>query len=409
MGRQPRYGERTSRFALRRLRPRSSAASGPAASRRATLTRYGLRALVVAGAASAAWFLGTQVASAAPAHQEAAPQPSSQAGLIGTASSALGSLTEALSGSGGCAAGDTCARPDAAAHHGSAHQGSTDADQRSSSRTAPVANAASAAHSAVSAVPADGLAAVGKHLPVPAGIGNPGQEPVFRPVLDVTRPVTGSLGTETSPTASAPSQGPAIGMLTGVLRPVTSTLADTARPVTGALAGPLATTTRPVAGLLTTAARPLPGACGAVVTPLTGVLANGTGALPGTTVPAQGTAYQAVPHSGLVLAARHRAGTPFATWTDLAGFAGHESGTMSGTMSGTQVPGFPEPTPPAYPGSGLSSGGTASSSGAHAGFGACAPAASPVVSADSASRVALGMTQADLPRLHEVDPVISPD
>jgi hypothetical protein len=393
MGCQPRYGERASRFSLRRLRTRSSAASGTSASRRATLTRYGLRALVVAGAASAAWFFGTQVASAAPAHQEAAPKPSSQAGLIGTASSALGSLTEALSGSGGCAAGDTCARPGAAAHHGSAHQGSTDADQRSSSRTAPVANAADAAPGVVHAV--------STHLPVPAGIGNPGQEPVFGPVLDVTRPVTGSLGTETSPTASAPSQGPAIGMLTGVLRPVTSTLTNTARPVTGVLAGPLATTTRPVAGLLTTAARPLPGACGAVVTPLTGVLANGTGALPGTTVPAEGTAYQAVPHSGLVLAARHWAGAPFATWTDPAGFAGH--------VSGTPVPGFPEPTPPAYPGSGLSSGGTASSSGAHAGFGAYAPAASPVVSADSASRVALGTTQADLPRLHEVDPVISPD
>ena len=396
MGRQPRYEERASRFPLRRLRARSSTAYGAAASRRATLTRYGLRALVVAGAASAAWFLGSQVASAAPAHQEAAPQSGSQAGLLGTASSALGSLTESLSSSGGCAAGDTCERPGAAAHHGSAHRGSTDADQRSSSRTAPVANAVDAAPGAV-------VSAVSTHLPVPAGIGNPGPEPGLGPVLDVTRPVTGSPDTEVSPTASAPSQGPALGTLIGVLRPVTATLTNTTRPVTGVLAGPLATTTRPVTGLLTTAARPLPGACGAVVTPLTGVLTNGTGALPGTTVPAvhDGTAYQAVPHSGVVTAARMWAGAPFATWTDTAGSAGH--------MSGTPVPGFPEPAPPAYPGSGLSSGGTAASSGAHAGVGAYAPAASPVVSADSASRVARGTTQTDLPRLHEVDPVISPD
>lgn len=388
MGRQPRYEERASRLPLRRLRTRS-----PRASR---LVRYGLRALVVAGAAGAAWFLGTQVANASPADQPAAPQPSSQVGLLGTASHALGSLTESLSSSGGCAAGDTCARPDAGAHDGSARHGSTNAHRRSSTRTAPVASAADAAQGAVPAV---------STRPAPDSAGNPGQLPVLGSVLDVTRPVTGSPRTEVSSTASAPSQGPAIGTLTGVLRPLTTTVTDTARPVTGVLAGPLASTTRPVTGLLASAARPLPGATGAVVTSLTGVLANSTGMLPGMAVPAahavqSGTAYQALPH-GWATVARHWASGPFATWTGAAGTTGH--------VSGSSLPGFPDPAPPAYPGSGLSSGGTASASGGHSGVGAFAPVASPVVSADSASRVALGTTQADLPRLHEVDPVISPD
>ena len=393
MGRQSRGVKRQGRFGLRWLHDRSSDATDAIESRRARLTRYGVRALLVAGAAGAAWLMSGQAASAAPTHE------ASRQGLLPAASRTLGSLTESLIGSGGaCVAGDACGRHAAATHGGAVGSHSTVAPR-----------AVFAAPDVNSSASTGGVRDHATGTQNPAGTAKAGD--ILGPVLDVTRPVTGSLTTRVLPGAGHPNQGAATDVLGGVLQPVTSAIADTTRPVTGTLTGPLADTTRPVDGLLNTAARPLPGACGAVVTPLTGVLTSQPGpqsrpAAPHHTAPvgvSDGPANPTFPHCGQVVPVQHGTGAPSATWTTSTAI------TAADRMPGTPLPGLPEPAPLAYPGSGACSGGMASASGVHSGAGVFAPAGSPVVRADSASRVAPSTAQAGLPRLYEVDPVIFPD
>lgn len=442
MGRQPQDGERHGRSTLRAESTPStaSAAGSDGATRRARLARYGLRALLVAGAAGAVWLLSSQAASAQQANTDATQptathaEASCPAGLLPAVGHRLGDVTEALTGSGGQrAAGDRTCDP----------AGSHDATARP--QTAQVANSTGAANqatpSAVTAASNTTVAAGGVHrdtsgtlptrrstvsaasTPAAIGAGETGQStpgllagatgPVLGPVLDATRPVTEPLHTAVRPIVR-PSQGPTTDVLGGVLRPATTTLTDSTSSVTGALTGPLVAATRPVTGLLSAAVHPLPGVTGAATAPLTGVLTGTTGPLSGLIMPTGPTPSQASGHPAgtmsqdlslirQVSTAQYWAG-PLATW------AGHRSAPAERSAdAGHPAPGVPEPTPlPVYPGSGLSSG-SMGTSAAQAAGGAFALTTFPVVSDDSASRVGPGTTSIGLPRLAEVDPVVTPD
>lgn len=425
MGQVSRHEERGSRFPMRATHRRPHPAAAPTR-KTSRLLRYGLRALVVAGAAGAAWLVGSQVASASaahdtatPAHADAAPTHQQCAtGLVPAATHAVhvvaGALTTQTSG-GASAGAQTCGRPTAGPHDETV-------------RTAPVANSTRAGEPAArGAAPAP--VSAGHHAgtrparpstsqagsstgQLPLGPLADAAGPVLGPVADATRPTTGPVTDVVRP-AGVLNQSPVPAVLTDVARPVVATIADTARPVTRPLAGPLATATRPVTGLLGAAVHPLPGVAGGVTAPLTGVLTGGTGPLSGTTLPTGHAAPSQASHwpYGAVAKAlslcrqadpvHAGAGRPSATWTSTSAASADRS-------SGHHAPGVPEPSPlPA--GSGLSSGGSASSSASHADTGAFAPAASSAVRTDTPAGVGPATAPIGLPRLYEVDPVVTPD
>lgn len=428
MGQVSQHEERGQRFPMRATRRRPAGAE-----KRSRLLRYGLRALVVAGAAGAAWLVGSQVASASAAHDTATPghtapvHCSDQAseggrGLLPTATHAVGSVTEALGGpgtahqtSGGASAGaQTCGRPSAGPHDETV-------------RSAPVANSTRAGEPAArSAAPATVSAGdtAGSRSPRPStnttgrttgqsplGPLADAAAPVLGPVTDATRPATGPLTDVVRPTGVL-SQSPVSSVLTGVGRPVVGTIADTTRPVTGTLTAPLATATRPVTGLLGAAVHPLPGVAGCVTAPLTGVLTGGSGPLSGTTVPTGHAAPSQASHwpYGAVDQALSlcRQADPVHSWSGRTPATWADGSVSADRSSGHHVPGAPEPTPlPA--GSGLSNGGSASSSASHADTGAFAPAGFSAVRADDPTGVRPGTAAPGLPRLYEVDPVVTPD
>lgn len=417
MGDRTRGGERDQRC------------SAPATARRSRALRYGLRALVLVGAAGAAWFLGSQVASASPAPDDSAPAPSCQAGLLPATTHAVGSTLHSLTTgdnqtSGGTAAGEqTCDRHNAGSHHGNAP------------RTAPVANstcsADSAQHGAAaptnpqagpactrpnrpstdSATTPDGAPAAGASGPAPLGQLADATRPVLGPVADATRPVTGPVTTAVGPIAGGLNQSPVIGALTDVTRPVTSTVAATTRPVTDTLTGPLVSATRPVTGLLGAVVHPLPGMADGVATPVTGVLTGGVDPLSGFGVPILTAPHQAswlgrhLPAGGLArpaVPASRCASHPFATWTGTEA----DSAGIRSLAADDSAPGTPAPAPL---GTGITSGGSAVSAASHTHGGAFAPTGPYAAIGDQALRVGPAAAQIGLPRLSEADPVVSPD
>lgn len=394
---------------------------------RRRVVRYGLRALVLAGVAGAAWLVGSQVANASPAHDADTPAPACRSGLLPATTHAVGSTLHNLT-SGGTAAGDkTCDRPSAGSHHGNVPP-----------RTAPVAtstcSAGTAGHRAASAAAStsrqadsactrptrtstdsattpSGTAAAGDSGPAPRGQLADATSPVLGPVADVTRPVTGPVTNAVRPMTGVLNQSPAIGALTDVVRPVTSTVATTARPVTGTLTGPLVSATRPVTGLLGAVAHPLPGVTDGVTTPVTGVLTGVTGPLSGSLVPSLAAPHQAswlgqyLPAGGLVRPARPAldcAAHSSATWAG-------EQATSPGFRSldaDHSAPGFPGPAPF---GTGATTGGAGVSAASHAHGGAFAPTGPYAAIVTGAQRVRPNAAQIGLPRLSEADPVVSPD
>lgn len=416
MGQQTRYEERPGRFRLRMPFGRKATRTD-AGSRGGRLARYGLRALLIAGAAGAVWFLSSQAADAAPAHGDtAAPAHAGHrdAGLLATTRT-VGSLAGSLIDPDGCAVGDrTCGRPSAGPHHGTdrSHAAQVATSPSGARRAAP-----GAADADRTAVPAGGVETDAAGIPgVTADAGSPGQSlghlagaarPVVRPVLDAARPVAGPVDTVVR-TVAAPRQG-AVGASTGALRPVTGTAVHRLRSLTGALTGPLVDATRPVTGLAKDTVRPLPGVCGAITAPLTGALTDVTGPLSGITVPTGPSPILAPDHPAGTSAAVPPRRTAVVRWADPSSATWTtRAGTATDRQAGTPVPAYPGPTPPAYPGSGLITGSVASPAGSSAAGGTATSAALPATRVASASR-ASDTAGSGLPRLAEVDPVVTPD
>lgn len=411
MGHQPRVEQRDARRSLR--------------SGHSRLTRYGLRALLVAGAAGAAWLLGSHAANAADHHSAAA-----QCGTGGAAGSLVSGTSQLVGGLAAPLADP--ATPGTRTPPGVANNAAAGA-QACDGRHAPSQDETAAPHQAAppaaapvatsgaapsigrprTAVPSTGATLAGV---VSSSLGTPAT-PVSANLRSPATPA-GAGSRDRSPTVPANTQGRPTGP-GSPLGPVGSVLAPvvhTAGTVTAPLTAPLVDATRPVAGVLGVAARPLPGVCGSALAPVTAVLTNGLDHLSGPlgAVPPSGTPHQASGRHGAIATpalpafrqtvAMQGTGHPSATWTGHGMGSGHHAGTDA-------VPANPGPNaPPAYPGSGLPSGGTLGSTVAHAASGVTAPAQSPAVTADdAASRVRPVTATAGMPREREADPAVSPD
>ncbi len=329
MVQQPMQGERVSRSPL----PGRSCVRSSALHR---MTRYGLRGLVLAGVAGTAWLLGSHVAAAAPPRTVPATVIDTLARLDGAA---VGT--------------ETCDRPCAGSHGGTARPHTTPDD--SPGRTAREA--------------ARGAEAVPSHGAAHSSVGTD-----LMPVRPLTAPVESlrrTLG------AGEP----------GVV--LSGRTATTAHPVPG----PLTSATRPVSGVPGATGPLLPGVSGRAATSSTGVPVSGSG--PSTEQPRR------------VDTVHRTAVRTSATWTD--GSTARPANPVPAAE--LPAPGRPGPTPlPASPGPGMSSGGSAASSAAHTDGGVCAAAEPPTaVRTGSASRVRPATAALGTPRRGEADPVVSPD
>lgn len=383
MSRQPHTEERVARSSRRSWRSR--------------VARYGLRVLVVAGAAGAAWLIGSQTANAAQQHRAA---ETCRAGVLPAAVQTVhqvlsplgGTKQDSMPGTPTCDGQPAPSRGGAARPRHDAAPTDASVANRGASATPQVAGH-EAAQPSGPASPDAGTAFHPDRPPRAPGAHN-GQLLPVAPLTAVTAPVTDRL-----------SQSPVPAVLTAVSAPVTGVLVDA---------------TRPVAGVLGTPDRPLPGVLGTALAPVTGALTSNlhqlagstTAAHPPTTAPHQFR--QAPGRQGGVAAeaspSRHAAsrypGLPSATWT--VGTRGSQQHHLAGT---SQVPAPPGQAPvPVFPGSGFPNGGMSTGSTVHTFGGATAPVFSSAVrSGVLASRVRPVTATLGRPREREADPAVSPD
>jgi hypothetical protein len=375
MSRQPHTEERVTRSSLRSWRSR--------------ITRYGLRALVVAGAAGAAWLLGSQTANAAQDHRAA---ENCRAGLLPAAVQTVHQVTSPLGG--GATGAPTCDGQPAPSRGGAAQPRHdavpTDASvaNRGASATLPVA--VPGAVQPGGPTTSDVASAPNPDRPSTVPEHHTGQLLPVAPLTAVSTPVTDQL-----------IQSPVPVVLSAVSAPVTGVLVDA---------------TRPVAGVLGTPDRPLPGVLDTALAPVTDVLTSNLHQLTGPTsahLPAT-TLHQAPGRQGGVAAealpTRHATsrdpGSPSATWTGRTHRSQHHAAGTS------QVPALPDQAPfPVFPGSGFPNGGMSTGSTVHTFGGVTAPVfSSSAVRADAlASRVQPVTATLGRPREREADPAVSPD
>jgi hypothetical protein len=374
MSHQPHTEERDTRASLRSWRSR--------------ITRYGIRALVVAGAAGAAWLIGSQTANAAQDHRAA---DNCRAGLL---PAAVQTVHQVVSPLGGTESGAPTCDGQPAPSRGGAVRPRHDA----APTDVPVANPGASATLPVAGpdaaqpggpTPSDVASALHPDRPSTAPGHHTDQLPLAAPLTAVTAPVTDQL-----------SQSSVPAVLNAVSAPVTGVLVDA---------------TRPVAGVLGTPDRPLPGVLGTALAPVTDVLTGNLHQLTGPTSahPPATALHQASGRQGGVAgealptghATSRDSGFPFATWT------GRTHGSQHHAAGTSQVPALPGQAPfPVFPGSGFPNGGMSTGSTAHTFGGATAPVFSSAVHADShASRVRPVTATLGRPRELEADPAVSPD
>ncbi len=373
MSHQPHTEERTTRSSLRSWRSR--------------VTRYGLRALVVAGAASAAWLLGSQTANAAQDNQAA---ESCRAGLLPAAVQTVHQIAPPL-------AGDASGAPTCDGQPAPSRGGAAQPRHDAATTDASVAKPAASATRTVA-----GPGAVQPGGPAPSGVASAPDpdRPSTAPGHPTGQLLPVTLTAVTAPVTNQLSQSPVPAVLDAVSAPVTGLLVDA---------------TRPVAGVLGTPDRPLPGVLGTALAPVTDVLTSNLHQLSGTmpahpptTTPRQASGRQGT-SAGAALPTRHASsrdsGSPFATWTGRTGGSPHHHAGTS------QVPALPGQAPfPVFPGSGLPNGGMSTGSTAHTSGGATAPVFSSAVHSDVlASRVRPVTATLGRPRELEADPAVSPD
>jgi hypothetical protein len=384
MGQQPHTEERTTRSPLRSWRSR--------------ITRYGFRALVVAGAAGAAWLLGSQTANAAQEHRAA---ESCRAGLLPAAVQTVDRIVpsrgDAPSGTSTCDGQPAPSRGDTAPpRHAAA---STDAS---------VANPAASA-----TLPVAGPGAVEPGGPTTSDVASAPD-----------RPVAADRAADAGPPDRPSTAGNTLGQLlpvaplTAATSPITDQLTQSPVPavldvVSAPVTGALVDATRPVAGVLGTPDRPLPGVLGTALAPVTDVLTSKLHQLSGsTTAHPPTTALHPAPgrQGGSAAGAsralfRDRSGAPFATWT------GRTDGSQLHNAGTSQVPALPGQAPfPVLPGPGFPNGGMSTGSAGHATGGVTAPVMSSAVCTDAlASRVRPVTAILGRPRERVADPAVSPD